>query len=205
MRERFSIGSVARLYWDLIGGGVPQTGQVPTIGIWRRADAAWFNAASGLFQPAAVANPMVELDAVNLPGRYYFDFDHSKDLLVSTEFALKKTLSGAPPALAYEDIAFGPLPAASLPGLCSIQGTVMSADGRRLGGSLVQVTLIPVLTDALGRGYQADAILRTRTAADGSFDLPVVQGATVRVEIRDIGYDRRALVPSQPSVLFTSL
>ncbi len=97
------------------------------------------------------------------------------------------------------------MPAAAAPGLCSIQGTVFTADGQRLAGALVQATLIPVFTDGAGRGFQGDSVLKTYTGPDGAFDLPIVQGATIRLEIRAIGYDRRALVPNQSSVLFTTL
>jgi hypothetical protein len=205
MRERFSIGSVARLDWDLIAAGVGQTGQSPVIAIQRRVDCKWFNAPAGLFQAAPVANPMAELDPTNLPGRYSFDFDHARDLLVSSDFVVKLANAGPPPALAYRDISFGPLPSVSAPLLCSIQGSLFDDSGEPDAGQLVQATLIPVLTDALGRGFRADAIRKTYTATDGSFDLPMPRGATIRLEIRAIGYDRRALVPDQTSVLFTKL
>lgn len=205
MRECFPLGSVARLYFTLVNNGGGRTGLSPTIAIQRSRDGRWFDAPSGLFQAAYATSPMLELDAANLPGRYYFDFDHGKDLTVSSWFIVKQQSVGPIPALSYQDLYFGAPPAVTAPGLCSIQGALFGADGQPLAGALVQATLIPVFADALGRGFQADAIVRTYSGADGAFDLPVVQGATIRFEIRAIGYDRRALVPSQPSALFTRL
>ena len=204
MARRFAIGSVARLYLDLVVAGVGLTGQSPTASVQRRFDGSWFNASTGTFQAAFVANPMTELDGVNLPGRYFLDFDHSKDLDVSTDFVVKMA-NGTPAVLLYEEIAFGLLPSVADPASCSVVGAVLRANGVRLPGALVQATLIPVFADALGRGYQADAPVRTYSALDGSFDLPLVRGATYRFEIAAVGYDRRAQIPDQPSVLFTNL
>jgi hypothetical protein len=202
MGQRFAIGSVARFYLDLIVAGAGRTGQSPVIAVQRRADGSWFNAAVGTFQASFVANPMAELDSANLPGRYFFDFDHSRDLLVSTDFIVKKSNADT---LVYDEIAFGPLPSVTDPTLCSVVGAVIAANGKRVAGTLVQATLIPVRTDALGRGYESDAPVRTYTAQDGSFDLSLVRGTNCRLEIAAVGYDRRAQVPDQPSVLFTNL
>jgi hypothetical protein len=205
MTERFARGSVARLYFDLISSGIGLTGQTPVIAIQRKVDGQWFNRATGLFQVPPVSSPMFEVDAANLPGRYGFDFDHGKDLLGSTGFTVRKSNAGASPALAYDDIFFGPMPSVESPLLCSVQGTVFGADGRPLPNALAQATIVPVFTDGLGRAYEADSIVKTYTGADGAFDLPVPRGATVRLEIRATGYDRRALIPDQLSVLFTDL
>jgi hypothetical protein len=204
MRERFPLGSVASLFFDLIVSGQGQTGQTPTIAIQRVADRQWFNAAVGAFQPPYVEASMSELDAAAWPGRYVFEFDHSRDDLVSPDFLVRMS-NPDPAALRYREVSFGSMSSVAEPHLCSIQGTLFGPDGRPRPGELVQATLIPVLTDGLGRGYEADAIVDAYTAQDGSFDLPFVRGATIRLEIRAIGYDRRALVPDQPSVLFTGL
>src|SRR5579863_2407453 len=164
MRERFSIGSVARLYFDLIVSGAGQTNQVPMISIQRGHDGYWFNETTQSFGLPMVTNTMRPLDAANLPGRYYFDFDHATDLLVSREFVVKKANAGPPPALAYDDLCFGKLPAARAPALCSIQGTLVSATGKPLANALVQATVIPVFADALGRGLQSDTPVRTYSA-----------------------------------------
>jgi hypothetical protein len=206
MSDRYPIGSVARVYLNLVGpSGAGLVRQSPSAAVWRRTDGQWLNAVTGVFQSAYVDNPMVELDAGHLAGRYYFDFDHALDLLVSSDFIVKKSSAGPPLVLSYGDLSFGAMPSVSDPRLCSVQGAIFGADGRRLAGKLVQATLIPVLTDALGRGYEADAPLEAYSGADGSFDLVVVRGATVRLEIPAVGYDRRALIPDQPSVLFSEL
>ena len=201
MPDRYPIGSVARLYLNLVGGdGAGLVGRHPLAAVWRQADGQWLNAATGLFQRAYVENPMVELDARNLSGRYYFEFDHSRDLLVSSDFIAKKRFTGPPVLLSYSDLSFGPMPSVIAPQLCSIQGTLFAPDGRALDGALVQATLIPVFTDVMGRGFEADAPWRTYSGADGSFDLLAVRGATIRLQIPSIGYDRRVLVPNRASV-----
>jgi hypothetical protein len=205
MRERFPIGSIAQIYFDLIVAGAGVTGQAPVIAIERGADGLWWNAATSLFQTAYVENPMAELDAINWPGRYVFEFDHAKDDLVSTVFLIKMANGGTPPTLVHGELAFGPLAAVARPGLCSIRGGLFEVGGEPLQGALVQATLVPVFTDSFGRGFEAAVIKRVYTGAGGWFELPFVQGATVRLEIPAIGYDRRATVPSQPDVLFTAL
>src|SRR4029450_2748851 len=115
MTNRFPVGSVATLYFDLIASGEGQTGQSPMVALLRRTDRRWYNAATGAFQEAYVENAMRELDPVNLPGRYAFEFDHAKDELVSMGFLAKKTNAGALSALEYEEIAFGPLPGVTRP------------------------------------------------------------------------------------------
>lgn len=204
MRENFPIGSVARLYFTLVSNGEGATAKLPTIAIQRVSDGRWFDATTGLFVEGYAMANMRELDVKNLPGRYYFDFDHGRDLTVSSRFIVK--MQNADPAvLSYGDLHFGVLPAVTAPRLCSIEGVLFGAEGAPLSGALVQATLIPVYSDALGRGYQGDAVLKAYTSYTGAFELPVVQGATIRLEIRAIGWDRRALVPEQPSVLFTQL
>jgi len=205
MINRFSRGSVARLYLDLVVAGVGAVAQSPTIAVRRMSDGFWFNLTGRLFQAGFVANPMTELDAVNLPGAYVFDFNHAKDLLVTSSFLVKKLNAGVPVALEYEDIEFGPLPSVNAPSMCSIQGTIIGPDGKPKQNEIIEATLIPVQKDSLGRGYEADTLLQTYTLIDGSFDLPVVRGSTIRLRIAAIGYDRKALVPDQSSILFTAL
>lgn len=205
MTDRFARGSVARLYLDLVTAGAGVPAQAPTIAIQRRADGLFFNVSSGLFQSGFVTNPMTELDATNLPGRYYFDFDHSKDLLVSERFIVKKVNAGSPAATQYDDIAFGPMSSTASALTCAIQGTVLGPDGDPIPNTIVEATLIPVLVDGIGRGFGSDMLVRTYTAADGSFSLDVVRNATIRLQIPAIGYDRKATVPSLSSVLFTNL
>lgn len=202
---RFAVGSVARIYFDLVVGGIGQVGQTAFGAVQRRRDGQWFNAAAGAFGSTYIDNPLSEIDAAALPGRYFLDFDHAKDALVSGEFLAKLHSAGAAPSLVYRDLFFGRAPLIADAKLCAIQGVVARPDGRPCAGERVDATLIPVLIDSFGRGYQADRPLRTFTAADGSFELAVVRGATIRLEIRAIGYDRRAVVPNQPSVLLTAL
>ena len=148
---------------------------------------------------------MTELDSVNLPGRYSFDFDQTLDETAGSTAYLAKMANVATPLVEYQELDFGPLAAVTTIGLCSVQGTVYTAQGVAEENSLVRATLVPVFSDAIGRGVVADAVVFTYTNELGEFDLPLVRAGVFRLEIGAIGYDRKVTVPDQASVLFTSL
>lgn len=206
MQSRHSLGSVARITLDLIVAGVGAIGEAPTVAILRRADNKWFQVSDGTWQVNIVDNAMTQTDVTNLPGRYHFDFDQTfDDELESTEYLAKKVNSGAPIALEYEDLVFGPMAAAAAQQLCSIQGSVRDASGEPVRNELVRATLRPVFVDSLARATKADSVTSTYTNDAGDFDLPLVRGGVFRLEIPGIGYDRKVTVPDQASVLFTDL
>jgi hypothetical protein len=91
------------------------------------------------------------------------------------------------------------------PDLCAITGTLFTATGRRAPNSLVRATVIPVASDALGRGYQNVEVVHVYSDSQGEFELSLVRELNVRLEIPDIGYDRKVCVPDQASVLYTDL
>ena len=144
--------------------------------------------------------------AANLPGRYYFDFDQSLDEeTASTEYIVRKTNEGANARTEYEDLSFGPLAGAAELELCSVQGTVASAQGEPVRNVLVRATLVPTFKDGLGRVAVSEKVLATYTDGNGDFDLPLVRGGIFRLEIVAVGYDRKVTIPDQASVLFTDL
>lgn len=77
---------------DGLGSGV--TGQVPTVTIRRRSDGLyWGGGVWGSFQSSI----MTEESAGNLPGSYYFDFDHTAAGGEANEYLVRYTNSAPPP------------------------------------------------------------------------------------------------------------
>ena len=202
--DRYPRGAVIQFLFELIASGVGATGQAPVFAIGR-GDGKWWNGTSGLFQAGYVENAMTAASAAHLPGMYTGTFDHSKDELDSNALFLKLANAGTPAALEYRELDFGAMASTTGAALCSVQGTVLGLGGKPMPGAEVLATLVPVLKDNLGRGYSADAPIRSYTASDGSFDVPLVRGALVRLEIPSICYDRRITVPDQSQALFTDL
>lgn len=204
--DRYSLGSVARFYLDVIAAGVGVISQSPTIAIRRIADGLWFENSSGTWVGTKVENAMTETDSVNLPGRYEFDFDQSLDLLAgSKDYLVKKSNAIGTVVLEYGVAAFGPMSGSASPELCSVQGTIYTPQGERQQNALVRATLEPVLTDGQARAFVADRVLATYTNELGDFDFPLIRGGIFRLEIESVGYNRRVTIPDAASVLFTDL
>lgn len=206
MQSRYSRGSVARLFLDIVSGGTGVIGQSPTAAIQRVSDSMWFKASDGTWVSSPVNNPMTQTDTTNLPGRYHFDFDQSLDPVQGeAEYIVKKHNASGTPKLEYEDLVFGSLASSRAPELCSVQGTVYGGQGEPRENILVRATLIPVYKDGLGRVIESDRVIATHTNELGDFDLPLVRGGTFRLEVEHVGYDRKVVIPDQASVLFTDL
>lgn len=204
MSVSYSLGSVARFYFSVIAGGAGQAGLSPTTAIQRVADGSWFQAIDNSWVPTIVENPMVQVDVANFPGLYAFDFDQSLDTLQGSQRYLVKQSEGTTPVLSYEEKVFGPIGSTTDPALCSVTGTVYDGMGEPKENVLVRAILEPVFKDNLGRAY-SDRTVATYTNALGDFDLPLVRNATFRLEIADVGYDRKVVIPDQASVVFTDL
>jgi hypothetical protein len=199
---RYSLGATVRLYVDITG----VTGQSPVVGVQRTADGRWFQASDNTWQLTLVENPAVPLDAVKLPGRYYFDFDQSlDDLEGSRAYIVKKWNYSGTLFSEFEDIVFGPLAGTTEPELCSVQGTIYDAQGKPVQNHIVRAILVPIYKDALGRTVESDRVVATYTNELGDFDLPLVRGGTFKLEIPGVGYARKVIIPDQSSVLFTDL
>lgn len=206
MLNRYSRGSTARFYFDIVAAGVGITGLSPRIALERKSDGSFFQASDDTWQPTLVENAMTETNSVRLPGRYHFDFDQSLDELTgSTEYTVKKVSDAGTLALEYETAIFEPLAATASPGLCSVQGTLLTGQGEPLVAELVRATLVPIYKDDVGRGYQSDTVYMTFTDQNGDFQLPLVQGGVFRLEIQAIGFDRRLTIPAQATALFTDI
>jgi hypothetical protein len=206
MMYRYSLGSVARLYLDLVSAGSGVISQSPTVAIQRVKDGKWLQASDGSWQVTIVDNPMTATSTPFLPGRYQFDFDQSLDALTaSTDYIAKFVNAGVPLHLEYRDLLFGPVTAAARPALCAVTGTVLSTQGEPVGNVAVKATLVPLLNLGAGRAVDHTKIAVAYTNLQGDFELPLVRGGTFRLEIDAIGYDRKVTVPDQPSALFINL
>jgi len=206
MMRRESLGATARITLDVVTAGAGVIGQSPTFAIQRLADGKWFQASDGTWQPTIVENAGTQTDSTNLPGRYHFDFDQSlDDLAESSSYVVKKQNASGTLVLEYEDLAFGPVPGVTSPELCSVTGRIFNSMGEASPNELVRATLEPVYKDAQSRGITADRPVITYTNELGDFDLGLVRGATFRLEITSIGYNRRVTIPDQATALFTDL
>jgi len=203
--SRYPLASVARLSLDIIASGAGVISQSPTAAIKRLSDGKWFQVSDGIWQTTIVENAMTQTDSVNLPGRYHFDFDQSFDLLAQSKDYVAKLTNVATPRLEYRDLVFGPMAAAGEMTLCSVQGTVVSAQGEPIPNVLVEATLMPVYNGGSGRAVESGRVSRAYTNVTGDFDLPLVRGGIFRLEIDTVGYDRKVTIPNQSSVLFTDL
>ncbi len=206
MHSRYSLGSIARIYFDLIDVDTGVTAQTPTVAIQRLGDEKWFQASDGTWQTDPVDNEMIETSSALMPGRYQFDFDQSlDDLQGSTCYIAKKANAVDFTALEYDDLVFGPLAGASSPNVCMVQGSIYTGDGKPARSEFVRATLQPIFKDGIGRGVQSDKVIIATTNDTGDFSLPLVRGGIFRLEVPAIGYDRKVTIPDQASVLFTDL
>lgn len=206
MLSRHSLGSIVRLYLDIIAAGAGVISQLPTFAVQRTSDGKWFQASDDTWQTTIVENVATQTSSANLPGRYHFDFDQSKDeIAASSTYIVKKINTAGTLALEYEDLKFGILAGVVSPTLCSVQGTVFDAQGVPKQNVLIRATLEPTFTTTLGRTVEADRVVATYTNELGDFDMPLVRGAIFRFEIEAVGFNRKVTIPDQASVLFTDL
>lgn len=205
MRERYTLGSTVRLYLDLISSGSGVVSQTPAIGIQRKSNGQWLGS-DGEWYTTPPSLVMQQLDATFFPGRYYFDFDQALDEAAGSEPEYLVKMSATTPAtLVYRDLVFGKMPGTAALELCAIQGTIASAQGAPICNALVRATVQPIYRDALGRTVQVDTEIKTYSDTNGDFELALVRGAVVRLEIDAVGYDRKFEVPDQASAIFTEL
>jgi len=203
--ERFSRDDTARLYLEIVASGVGQTAELPTLSIQRVSDDLWLDDAESEWVPTRQDIDLTELSSANLPGVYYYDFDHAVDDNTGTAFLARFALTGANALLEHRSVVFGAVQDVADPTLCNITGTIYGADGKVAPGAKVLGTIIPVNYDSLGRGYQNSEVQLTYTDLLGQFELPFVRGLDVRLEIPSIGYDRRVTIPATASALFSAL
>lgn len=206
MADRYSLGSTARIYLDIVSSGAGVISQTPSAYIQRASDSRWLGL-DGEWYASPVEHPMTQLQATFQPGRYYVDFDQSQDASsgAAPRYIVKLENTGTPPALEYKDLVFGKEPMAKALELCSVQGTIASAQGEAVHNALIRATVQPIYRDALGRTVQVDEVVKAYSDTNGDFDIPLVRGTTVKLEIDAVGYDRKFLVPDQATAIFTEL
>lgn len=203
--EHFSRGSVAKLFLEITASGVGQTGESPTVSIQRLSDGLWLDPNTNTFVVTRQEAALVQVDATNLPGLYSFDFDHTIDTTLSQEFVARFTNTGANALTEHAKIMFGKITDTVNAETCNITGTIFTAAGARAPNTLVRATIIPVASNSLGQGFQNVEVITTYTDSLGEFDLTLARGLNAKLEIEDIGYDKKVCVPDQATVLFTDL
>lgn len=204
---RHPIGENVRLVLTVVTAGAGVTGLTPVAGIRRQSDGFWFNAAIAAptdpFTSAHATNAMAALDATNLPGMYFFDFPQARDTKVISDYEVRMQSTAG--TLAIDDLVLrmGPLAAAQL-AECTIFGTLKDGAGNPIPNSLVRATPIPVSVPAAGQGIAMTPPVIVTTNEIGFFQMSLVQGINIRLEIQDIGYDNQVLVPSVTSTPFST-
>jgi hypothetical protein len=205
-RIRASLGGLTTLYLDIVASGAGVTAESPRIAIRRVADGSWFDALTGSWAGAIVLNAMTEVSSANLPGLYSFNFPQALDEVAgSRDYVIRFSNTGANALAEYKLLEFGPISIASELDLCSVEGVISDPQGKLLANRMVRATLVPVYTDGQGRAVSSDNVVHTYTDGNGGFQLPLVRGATFRLEIDAVGYDRKVVIPDQSEVIFTDL
>jgi hypothetical protein len=204
---RHPVGELIRLQTALIVAGAGVPGASLAAIIKRLGDGKFFNgsisAPADPFQTAVYLNSMSQLDAVNLPGVYKFDFPQARDPLGLQDYAVRM-LCVSP--MFTEDLILrtGPQIATLAPTLRNVFGTLFDGSGQCLINQVVRANVIPVSTPSAGVGI-GEFLAAVSTDATGFFQLPLIRGVRVRLEIPAIGYDKRVLVPAASSADFTTL
>lgn len=205
---RHPVGENVRLVFSVVTAGAGVIGLTPTVAIRRQSDGFWFNGTivspADPFASAYATNTMAALDVTNLPGMYFFDFPQARDTQVVSDYEVR--MQSASGTLAIDDLVLrmGPLAAAQL-AECSIFGTLKDGAGNPIPNSLVRATPIPVSIPGAGQGIAMTPPVLVTTNENGFFQISLVQGINIRLEIQDIGYDNQVLVPNSTSAAFTTL
>lgn len=186
-----------------------QTGETPTVAIQRLSDGLYYDdqlASGSRFAAAYATNSMSEVDSVNLPGAYRYQFPHSEDATGSELFFIQYANTGANAMIAYDEIAFGPLRTAASLEQCSLYGTVLALDGSAVANEPIYVTIIPntILESGYKPGISVQRI-EMYTDSNGGFSLDVLRNLVVRLQIPTMGYDSKITIPNQASANFADL
>lgn len=95
-------GSSVRMRFLITDGSdVGATGLAPVILIKRRSDSRYWTGAA--WQVAAITLAMIEESAADLPGSYYYDFDHTLAGGGSEEYLVRYYCPSAPPLRGTEE------------------------------------------------------------------------------------------------------
>ena len=207
--DRHPIGSTVNLDLTVQAGGTGVTGETPTCIVQRLTDGFYHDSTQltgAQFASAFFANAMSEVDDVNFPGLYRFQFNHLEDLTGSGMFFVRFVNTGANALLLDQTIAFGALQSAVAPQLCNLYGTVLDINSNPDLNKPVRLSIIPntILTTIGQPGMSVDRI-DTFTDANGQFSIDVIRSLTVRLQIPSMGYDRKIVIPNAASANFADL
>lgn len=207
--DRYPISETVNLDLTIEASGVGQTGETPTIIVQRLSDSYYYDdtqVSGSRFLSAYHANSMSEVDSVNLPGLYRYQFDHSEDLTSSELFLVRYINTGANARLVDETIAFGLMRTAASLDLCNLYGTVLDLNGQPEKNKIVYLTILPntILTTGAKPGITVDRI-EIYTDEAGLFSVDIVRGLVVRLQIPSLGHDVKITIPDQSSANFADL
>lgn len=97
-----ALGSNVRMRLLIVDGtGAGSTAQTPTAIIRRRSDSKFWNGAT--WQTGVAVHILTEEDATNLPGTYYYDFDHTTAGGEANEYLVRYTNTAAPPLMGTDE------------------------------------------------------------------------------------------------------
>lgn len=207
--ERFPISATINLDLTIETAGAGITGETPVAVIDRLSDGFFYDGAlvgGSRFTATYATNAMTEVDSVNLPGLYRYQFDHEEDLTASEYFFVRLLNTGANARIDDQTIAFGPLRTAISPDLCALYGSVLDINGQPDINKNVRVSILPntVLTTGSKPGVSVDRI-EMFTDSNGGFSIDLIRGLTIRLQIPSIGYDKKIAIPDASSVNFADL
>ena len=207
--DRFPIAATVNLDLTIESAGVGATGETPSAVIQRVSDGYYYDDSQptgSRFAAAYAANLMTEIDSVNLPGLYRYQFPHNEDATASEFFFVRLLNTGGNARIQDSTIAFGPLRTATALDLCSLYGTVLDINSQPDLNKQVRVSIVPntILTTGAKPGISVDRV-DMYTDENGEFAINLIRGLTVRLQIPSMGYDRKIEIPDASSANFADL
>jgi hypothetical protein len=207
--DRYPIASTVNLDFTVSAAGAGATGETPGIAIQRLTDSFYYDdglPSGSRFVASFNNSTMTEVDSVNLPGLYRYQFPHSEDTTGSELFLVQLLNSGPNAKIEYRTIAFGALRSAEAPSLCNLFGTVLDINSNPDVNKPVRLSIVPntILTTGNKPGMSVDRI-DTFTDENGQFSVDIIRSLTVRLQIPSIGYDRKIDIPDAASANFADL
>ena len=201
---RHPVGEVIRLQSTFaLGALVP----APTARIRRQADGKYYDGSIAVpldpWVTAPTDNDMTELDQVGLPGVYFYDFPQARDTRGVSDYTVRMRSAFLS---TQEDVLLraGPLLSATEHGMCVLFGTILDPHGRPRPNVAAKVTIIPIALVPFATGISTIEVTAT-TDENGLFEVSLAQGLRVRLEIPEVGYDKRVVIPAASSADFTTL
>lgn len=183
----------------------PKQGTEQEVSIRRVSDGAWFNFVSGIFETYTAASDNsyrnVLEDLTDNPEFVTLTIDMLPSLPLDVIFVYKDIdVDGQGTDVEeYERHVYGGRESSEAPGTCIIYGTLRDVSGSPLAGQKVEAYLnrAGFFTHKAGLIGYAATVLTNET---GYFELPLIKGLDVTINVPIIGFTQRGFVPSVTSV-----